>query len=164
LSRLDSAIRRLQAQRAGLDWACAKIVPGLVLELGLGNGRTYDHLRSRLGAGFDIHAFDRAVAAHPDCVPPHTHLHLGDMRQTLPHFAGRNAVLIHADTGSGESLETAAFAAFLGATLGALLGPKGLVLSDQELAGPGLAALPPPDGVPPGRYFFYGAKSIATGT
>jgi hypothetical protein len=52
----------------------------------------------------------------------------------------------------------------LGATLGALLGPAGLVLSDQELTGPGLAALPPPDGVPPGRYFFYGAKSIATGT
>jgi len=164
MTRLDSAIRRLQAQRAGLDWACAKTGPGLVLELGLGNGRTYDHLRSRLGAGFEIHAFDRALAAHPDCVPPPSHLHLGDMRETLPKFRGRNAVLIHADTGSGATAETAAFAAFLGATLGALLAARGLVLSDQELAGPGLVALPPPDGVPTGRYFFYGAKSIATGT
>jgi hypothetical protein len=50
-SRLDSFIRRLEAQRACLDWAAQEIaaVPGEVVELGLGNGRTYDHLRTRLG-------------------------------------------------------------------------------------------------------------------
>jgi hypothetical protein len=50
MTRLDSAIRRLMAQRALLDWAAQDIAsrPGLVLELGLGNGRTYDHLRERL--------------------------------------------------------------------------------------------------------------------
>ncbi|MGH6887075.1 MAG: class I SAM-dependent methyltransferase, partial [Geminicoccales bacterium] len=47
MSRLDSFIRRLEAQRACLDLAAARIadLPGPVLELGLGNGRTYDHLR-----------------------------------------------------------------------------------------------------------------------
>jgi S-adenosyl-L-methionine methyltransferase len=49
MTRLDSAIRRLTAQRDLLDWASEEIAPGgLVLELGLGNGRTYDHLRDRL--------------------------------------------------------------------------------------------------------------------
>ena len=47
MSRLDSFIRRLQAQRACLSEAAAQIrgVDGFVLELGLGNGRTFDHLR-----------------------------------------------------------------------------------------------------------------------
>ena len=47
MSRLDSFIRRLEAQRACLDRAAALIagIDGAVLELGLGNGRTYDHLR-----------------------------------------------------------------------------------------------------------------------
>lgn len=46
MTRLDSAIRRLQAQRSCLDWAAAAVAarPGLVFEMGLGNGRTFDHL------------------------------------------------------------------------------------------------------------------------
>jgi len=65
LSRLDSFIRRLEAQRLCLDWATARIAatPGVVLELGLGNGRTYDHLASRLGPGREIHAFARRVVS-----------------------------------------------------------------------------------------------------
>ena len=47
MSRLDSFIRRLEAQRACLGEAVrlAKGIDGFVLELGLGNGRAYDHLR-----------------------------------------------------------------------------------------------------------------------
>ena len=50
MTRLDAAIRRLQAQRMCLDAAVAQIAgkPGIVLELGLGNGRSYDHLRTAL--------------------------------------------------------------------------------------------------------------------
>ena len=49
MTRLDSVIRRLTAQRDLLNWAAEEISPaGLILELGLGNGRTYDHLRTRL--------------------------------------------------------------------------------------------------------------------
>ena len=85
MSRLDSAIRRLQAQRACLDTAAGMItgMPGVVLELGLGNGRTFDHLRSRLPER-DIYVFDRQVAAHPDCIPRDDHLFLGDLAETLP--------------------------------------------------------------------------------
>jgi len=39
MSRLDSMLRRLSAQRDGLNWAAAQIggVAGDVLDLGLGN-------------------------------------------------------------------------------------------------------------------------------
>ncbi|MEP5008510.1 class I SAM-dependent methyltransferase, partial [Roseobacter sp.] len=50
MSRLESMRRRLTAQIDGINWAAETIAPlnGDVLELGLGNGRTYDHLRDRL--------------------------------------------------------------------------------------------------------------------
>ena len=55
MSRLESFIRRLQAQQACLDDDAAQVAqrPGVIFELGLGNGRTYDHLRARL-PGRDI--------------------------------------------------------------------------------------------------------------
>jgi hypothetical protein len=42
MSRLESAIRRLEAQRDCINWAAERIagMPGHILELGLGNGRT----------------------------------------------------------------------------------------------------------------------------
>ena len=83
MTRLDSAIRRLQAQRTCLDWAVSKIatLPGPVLELGLGNGRTYDHLRSKL-PGRRIFVFERKVAAHPECIPDDQYLFEGDVEKT----------------------------------------------------------------------------------
>lgn len=159
MTRLDSVIERLQAQRACLDWAASRIaaVDGPVLEIGLGNGRSYDHLRARL-PGRRILAFDRALAAHPDCVPPGDCLVLGDIRDTLPALAARGvapAALAHSDIGSGEAKETAERAAWLAAHLPALLRPGGIVLSDQSLDSPELAALAPPPGVARARYHLY---------
>ncbi len=50
MSRLDSMLRRLAAQRDGLNWAASLIEgkEGDALDMGLGNGRTYDHLREIL--------------------------------------------------------------------------------------------------------------------
>ena len=117
MSRLDSFIRRLEAQRACLNRAAALIsgIDGIVLELGLGNGRTYDHLRE-LFADRDIYVCERRVAAHPDCVPPPEFLILGDMRETLPglgsRFGGRVA-LAHFDAGTGDRAANLALAAEL---------------------------------------------------
>lgn len=159
MSRLDSFIRRLEAQRSCLDWAAAAIAgrPGVVLELGLGNGRTYDHLRSRLGATRAIHAFDRQLAAHPACVPPAGHLLLGELTETLPAFAARGleVVLAHADLGSGDPAATAALARWLGPMLAAIVARDGIVLSDQRLEAAGLREEPLPPGVPGDRYFVY---------
>lgn len=163
MSRLDSTIRRLEAQRACLDWAAAEIagLPGPVLELGLGNGRTYDHLRERL-PGREIFVFDREVNAHPDCVPDADHLFLGDIAETLPRAAarlGRTAALAHSDVGTGDEARNARLAAAIGPLLAALVAPRGIVVSDRELAAPGWQAVTPPPGVRPGRYFLYRATA-----
>lgn len=161
MSRLDGAIARLSAQRALLDWACARLAPGPVLELGLGNGRTYDHLRARLGPDRTIHAFERHLAAHPSCVPPPGLLHLGDIRETLPAWARAHAhaaVFAHADTGSGDAAETRVFATFLAGALPACLARDALVMSDQRLDGAAFVAFAPPVKIPPGRYFCYRAR------
>lgn len=71
MSRLESMRRRLSAQIDGLNWATNQIadIKGDVLELGLGNGRTFDHLRQQL-PDRRIWVIDREMNAHPSCVPP----------------------------------------------------------------------------------------------
>jgi hypothetical protein len=156
VSRLDSMIRRLMSQRASLDWAVGEIaeVPGPVLEFGLGNGRSYDHLREHL-PGRDIFVFDRQVAAHPDCIPPADRMILGDFGQTAPvaaeRFAGR-AALVHADVGSGDYAASRALASGLTPHWVAMLTQGGLLISDQPIATEELVEIPPPPGLP-GRYF-----------
>ena len=102
MSRLESFIRRLAAQRDILDMICREIplLDGPVIELGLGNGRTYDHLRERL-PGRRIIAFDRACGAHRASMPPEGDLVLGEIRETAAAFVGIGAALVHADIGSG---------------------------------------------------------------
>lgn len=159
MSRLDSFIRRLQAQRACLNRAAALIAscPGPVLELGLGNGRTFDHLRGLL-PGRDIFVFERAVAAHPDCIPSPDRLILGDVRETLPaaraRFAGRVA-LAHLDVGTGEEASSRALAASLAPLIAPLLRAGAVVVSEPPLEVAGWRALPLPDGVTAGRYHLY---------
>lgn len=163
MSRLDSFIRRLEAQRACLDWAVAASgdLAGVALELGLGNGRTYDHLRSRIGHVREIFAFDRQLAAHPGSIPDSNHLLLGDFSETLPALArrlGRAAALAHADTGSGDSLASQAQARGLVPLIDPLLKLGAAVVSDQDMAPDQRFAWqkqPLPAGVSEGRYFLY---------
>ena len=160
MSRLDSFIRRLEAQRACLNRAAALIggIDGFVLELGLGNGRTYDHLRD-LFPDRDIYVCERLVAAHPDCVPPAERLILGDMRETLPglesRFGGRVA-LAHFDAGSGDAAANLALAAELTGSIVRLLCRGGVLVSDPPIAAAGLEPLPLPGGIAAGRYHLYG--------
>jgi len=159
MSRLDSAIRRLQAQRACLNTAADAIasVPGVVFELGLGNGRTYDHLRERCPAR-EIFVFERQVAAHPDCVPDAAHLYLGDVLETLPaaveRFAG-GVALLHADIGTGDAVRNARLAEAIQPDLLRLLAPGAVAITDQQLPWTDADQIAPPDGVAPGRYFLY---------
>lgn len=159
MSRLDSFIRRLEAQRACLNEAAGLIrnTDGPLLELGLGNGRTYDHLRE-LFPQRDIYVCDRRVAAHPDCVPPPERLVLGDLRETLPalrtRFGGRIA-LAHLDVGTGDAPANLLLAQQLTPLLLPLLCPGAVVASDPPLAAPELEPVPLPKGVAPGRYHLY---------
>lgn len=148
MSRIDSFIRRLEAQRACLDWAVAQIAgrPGVIMECGLGNGRTYDHLREKCPER-DIYVFDRAINAHPDCIPPDDKLFLGEFADTLPVAAGRfkgQAALVHGDTGTGDAEKSRARAALWAPFWLAMLAPGGILLSDQPLSLAGLRELAPP--------------------
>lgn len=161
MSRLDSFIRRLEAQRACLDHAAGlvKDLPGPVLELGLGNGRTFDHLRDRL-PDRALYAFDRQNNAHPECQPAPGHLFLGEFSATIGEAAeklGPTVALAHCDTGSGDVKATAAQAAWLGPAIRPLLRSGAVVISDQPLAAEGFTALALPGGVREGRYFLYRA-------
>ncbi|HEX2477637.1 MAG TPA: class I SAM-dependent methyltransferase [Geminicoccaceae bacterium] len=163
MSRLDSFIRRLEAQRACLGHAVAQIrgLPGPVLELGLGNGRTYDHLRELL-PGREIFVFEREVNAHPDCIPDPAHLILGDVRTTLPQahrcLPGL-AALAHTDVGTGDAAQNAELATWLSAALPPLLAPGAWVVSDQPLRAPDLVAQSAPAGIDPERYFLYNHRA-----
>lgn len=160
MSRLDSMIRRLKAQRACLDWAAAEIarLPGPVLELGLGNGRTYDHLRERL-PDREIFVFERQVNAHPDCVPDGAHLFLGDVEETLARARGRlgrSAALVHNDIGTGDAAHNTRLASRIAPLIAALVRPGGVILSDQRLPAAGdWQEMATPDGVSAGRYHLY---------
>ncbi len=156
MSRLDSAIRRLEAQRACLNRAAGLVadLPGPVLELGLGNGRTYDHLRT-LMPGRRIVVFERKAMAHPDSMPPSDDLIEGDFRETIPGalaLIGAPAALIHADIGSGERAATAALARWLGPLLAPLAAAGAVIVSDQPLDIPGAQPFPLPEIVAEGRY------------
>jgi S-adenosyl-L-methionine methyltransferase len=158
MSRLDIVIRRLEAQRACLNLAAKELhdLPGAVLELGLGNGRSYDHLREIL-PDREIFVFDREVASHPDCRPDPAHLFLGELSATLPDALSRlpgKAALAHCDLGTWNAEANARLARWLAGALPPLLLDDAFVASDQPLTAAALASVPPP-GIDPDRYFLY---------
>nr|WP_236841928.1 class I SAM-dependent methyltransferase [Bosea sp. PAMC 26642] len=132
----------MQAQRLVLDWAAASIAgrAGIVLELGLGNGRTYDHLREIL-PGCEIYAFDFAAKANPRSLPAADRLILGDMALTLPAFRavhGRCAVLVHVDATTGQPERDVVELAWLPGHVAALAADDALVVSGWPLNHPTL--------------------------
>jgi predicted O-methyltransferase YrrM len=159
MTRLDSVIRRLSAQRDLLNWAAQDIGPtGIVLELGLGNGRTYDHLRTKF-PGREIYAFERSPAAHPDCYPAEGYLIVGDIFETLPVFIERvgqgSAALIHIDIGTGDEEANRRLALRLSPLLDSLLQPGGLLIADRAFEMPSCTDISAQTDVPEGRYFVY---------
>ena len=156
MSRLDSFIRRMTAQRDVLNHIGERVkaLDGPVLELGLGNGRTYDHLRERL-PGRRIIAFDRVCQANRKSMPPDCDLILGEIDQTAQPFVGINAALVHADIGSGYDDLDELNLRWLSGLIVDLLAPGGIAASGVPLDHPDLHPLPIPASVPSDRYFIY---------
>lgn len=158
-SRLDLFIDRMVSQRACLDFAIAETaaLTGPVYELGLGNGRTYHHMRQRI-TGRDILVFERAVASHPDSTPPAELTVLGDVMQTLPAMladTGAVASLIHADLGGHNREKNDIFARRISPLVEPLLAPGGLMVSSDRMYFHALTEMPLPAGAVPGRCFIY---------
>ncbi len=163
MSRLDSFIRRMLAQRACLNWAAEAVadIAGPVLELGLGNGRTYDHLRELMPER-EIYVFERAIGsfdrAHAMSLPPEKFLILGDIERTLVSAATRlpaKAALAHNDLGTSDANAYEVLASRMGVLLKQLMAPEGIIVSNIVLQVSGLISLDTPPGVKPGRYFIY---------
>ncbi len=159
MSRLDSFIARMQAQRDCLNFLKPAIdtLPGPIFEVGLGNGRTYDHLRE-LFPRRDIYVFERKVAAHPDCIPPEDRLFLGEARDSIARAAARlgaTGALIHTDLGTGDHAANMAMGQWLGPALDGLAAKGGYVLANQPLDVVRWQRQPEPPGVPKDRYFLY---------
>ena len=157
MSRLDSFIRRLVAQRDILNHIAQNLaVPktGAILEIGLGNGRTYNHLRE-IFADRRIIAFDRAVAAHKSSIPDPGDMIVGEIEHTAKAFTGQNAALVHADIGTGYPDQDAITLQWLPNLTSDLLGPNGIAISGLPLEAKFLNPLPLPDGIDPARYFLY---------
>lgn len=159
LSRLDLFIRRMTAQRACIEHAVGLVGdrPGPILEVGLGKGRTFDHLRLCF-PDRQIWVFDRHIAAHPDAIPAPETLFLGEFGDTLPgalERLGPTAALVHADFGSDNPANTRQLALWLGPWLARFAAPGGIVMTDQKLEAPELTQLALPAGVEPGSYYIY---------
>ncbi|MDY0882030.1 class I SAM-dependent methyltransferase [Dongia soli] len=159
MSRLDSFIRRMQAQRSCLNHAAELVreLPGHVLEFGLGNGRTYDHLRGLLPER-NIYVFDRQINAHPDCVPPGDRMFLGDFQETLPQAVaqlGATAVLLHADCGTGDDAANRVLADALTPSFVKLAKSGAVLIADRAINAGEFEPLPLPADVSAGRYFMY---------
>jgi len=137
VNRLDQMIERLRTQKAYLDFAIGAIkgIPGVVFEIGLGKGRTYDYLRQTC-VGREIYCFDREIHAPSDATPDPDHIFIGDFLETIPAagqtFQG-NVALIHTDFGSTNAVCDASLAKRLAPLFSRLFVADGLVVSDRRL-------------------------------
>jgi len=151
-------LRRLSAQRDGLDWAANAVAdtPGDALDLGLGNGRTYDHMRARMPHR-RIWVIDRVLQCHPSCVPPKDDFLEGEAEPMPRALKNKDAriVLAHHDFGFGIKDQDAAEAARLSPLIAAVMAPGGLLVSGQPLVG--FDQIAGPETIAPDRYLFYRA-------
>lgn len=158
MSRLDSMLRRLAAQRDGLNWVAEKIAeqPGDVVDFGLGNGRTYDHLREILPER-RIWVIDRVLQCHPSCTPPEKDFLQGEAEPMLRKLAGMGAkiALAHYDFGSGIKEDDVAESERLSPLIAQIMQPGGYIVSGQPLVG--FEQIKGPDTIAPDRYLFYRA-------
>ncbi|MTI43735.1 S-adenosylmethionine-dependent methyltransferase [Roseibium hamelinense] len=159
MSRLDSFIRRMTSQKIILEHLVDQVneIEGPILELGLGNGRTYDHLRE-IYPEKEIFVFDFDMTCHPSSAPDAEHMILGDIRETLAFCGPRvkaKAAFAHIDIGSADPTYDLAIASWLSPLMDERIAPGGFILTALELDLPNFETVEKPEGIHPGRYHIY---------
>ena len=148
-------MRRLAAQRDGLEWATerTKNMTGDALDMGLGNGRTYDHMREI--SDRHIWVIGRVLQCHPSGIPPKADFLEGEAEAMLDKMAadGTQIVLAHYDFGFGVKEKDVAEAVRLSPAIARIMAPGGIIVSGQPLVG--FTALDGPSTVAKDRYQFY---------
>ncbi|SMP03075.1 class I SAM-dependent methyltransferase [Shimia sagamensis] len=156
MSRLNSMMRRLAAQAEGLEWGATMVdsLEGDFLDMGLGNGRTYDHIRE-IAPDRRIWVIDRALNCHPSCVPPKEDFLQGEAEEMLKKMAtdGTKVAMAHYDFGFGDKAKDVAEAARLSAFIKEIMLAGGVLVSGQPLVG--FEQVRGPTTVAPERYYFY---------
>ena len=149
-------LRRFTAQRDGLNWAAELVadLEGDALDMGLGNGRTYDHMREIL-PNRRVWVMDRILQCHPSCVPPEEDFLMGEAENGLARLAEMKApiVLSHYDFGQGIKEDDVAEAARFSPLIASVMSPGGVIVSGQPLVG--FEEIQGPEHIAPGRYYFY---------
>ncbi|MGE0283504.1 MAG: class I SAM-dependent methyltransferase [Rhizobiaceae bacterium] len=159
LSRLERTLFRLQAQHACLAWAFAEIADrsGPVLELGLGRGRTFEHMRSHLPER-EIYVFGRGNWAYDEYQPDPDYLTLGEISETFPPFAARmqgRFVLANSDIEYFDETMSRKNAALAARLLPSVVAPGGIIMSDLMLDLPDFEAIPLSGKAPQTAYHLY---------
>ena len=146
MSRLEDLTHRFLTQQAALNRAIELIgdLDGIVVELGLGKGRSFDHLRERL-PGRDIYVFDYELSCESELAPPPAFCVFGDIAETLPDFCRRfagQAALIHSDIGTRHREADMPLVNFVADHLTVLIRKDGVIASDRPMVGKAWVALP----------------------
>lgn len=159
MSRLDSFINRMSAQRDLLNHIRDHypLPDGPILEVGLGNGRTYSHLRENF-PGHRIIAFDRQLGAHKSSIPAEGDLVLGEIAEEGLAFIGCGAAMVHADIGTGYPDKDAITLTWLPDMVVGMLAEGAIALCGLPLDHDGLEPLPMLPHVEKDRYFLYRRK------
>lgn len=157
MSRLESFRRRITAQIDGLNWAIEQTrdVDGDILEMGLGNGRTYDHLREY--SDRRIWVIDRILQCHPSCVPPKADFLQGEADAMLEKLAkdGIKIAFAHYDFGFGDKGQDIEIGNRLSILINEVMAPGGIVVSQEPMEN--FTQIKGPDTIAPDRYLFYSA-------
>ncbi|MBO9666771.1 MAG: hypothetical protein J7501_08140 [Bdellovibrio sp.] len=148
MSRLDVLIQRMTVQRECLNFLMNELQKknneGLVaVELGLGSGRTYDHIREGL-PHMPFYVFDYKIDCHPSCEPAPEYAILGEIEKTLPPFAEKfqgKACLIHCDIGTKDLDRDNKVYSNLIPLIQKLSNPGTLIASDRPLSAPWLESI-----------------------
>lgn len=156
MSRLDSFINRMSAQRDLLNHIrdTYPLPVGPILEVGLGNGRTYSHLRENF-SNHRIIAFDRQLGAHKSSIPAEGDLVLGEIAEKGQDFIGCGAAMVHADIGTGYPDKDAVTLTWLPDMVAGMLRVGGIALCGLPLNHDRLEALPMLETIEKDRYFLY---------
>ena len=158
-SRLDIYIDQVVSKRACLNKAADLVaeMDGPVFELGLGNGRSYNHMCSLLPVN-DIFVFEEVAPAHPVVTPPDAQLILGDVFDTMPRTLARfgaTARLVHVDLGGHDQVKNDQFARAISPLVEPLLARGAVMVSSHQMYFDAARAIDLPVDAVAGRTFLY---------